>query len=269
MVSGRGRPYPAQRPGGRPNAGWAAGASRREHHAVAGRELDVYLPAGYDADPRRRYSVLYMQDGQNIAEVSPFVGQGWQLPQTANRLAAAGEVEPLILVGVYNSLGRRRHDYLPPSEPPPGGSGADAYGRLLVEQVKPFIDWRYRTLPGRANTGLGGSSLGGLISLYLGIRYPEVYGKLAVLSPARGQVLLSLLADLDPSWQKPATRIWLDMGTGPREDPSMARALRDVLVERGWELGVDLQYYHAEGGLHDERAWAQRVPLFLRFLWPA
>jgi len=117
---------------------------------------------------------------------------------------------------------------------------------------------------------MGGSSLGGLVSLYLGLRYPSVFSRLAVVSPSvwwRNRAILKTVAALK---EKPALRIWLDIGTkeSTRAVPD-ARALRDALINKGWRLGDDLAYLEVDGAEHTESAWAQRVDPMLRFLFPA
>ena len=145
----------------------------------------VYLPPGYVEDTGRTYPVLYMHDGQNLFDpATAFGGNEWRLDDTAEELIERGAIEPLIIVGIYNTGEQRIHEYTPTTDPKLGGGKADLYGKMLVEEVKPFIEKTYRTLPGPENTGMGGSSLGGLVTLHLGIQYPQVFGKLAVLSPS-------------------------------------------------------------------------------------
>jgi len=237
------------------------------------RDVLVYLPPGYDEEDARRYPVLYLHDGQNLFDgATSFIrGQDWRVGQTAQALIAAGEVEPLIIVGIYNTGEQRVEEYTPVADRRfKVGGKADLYGRLIVEELKPFVDAQYRTEPGAAQTGLGGSSLGGLVSLYLGLRYAEVFGKLAVISPSVWWGGRAILRDVAALHEKPPTRIWLDMGTaeGPRAMPDV-RALRDALVKKGWGLDADLKYTEVVGGRHDEAAWAERVEPCLRFLYPS
>ena len=151
-----------------------------------------------------------------------------------------------------------------------GGGQADAYGQMLVEELKPFIDRTYRTLPGTANCGLGGSSLGGLVTLYLGLRYTWMFSKLAVMSPSvwwRNRAILKTVSQIR---RKPDLKIWLDIGTkeGQRALPD-ARELNLALVKKGWQQGHDLFYMEAEGATHSESAWAERTGPMLNFLFPA
>lgn len=237
------------------------------------RDIVVYVPPGYDADESRRYPVLYLHDGQNLFEgATAFVpGQDWRINETAQTLVRAGEVEPLIIVGVYNTGEHRIDEYTPTRDRKQRAGGeADLYGKMVTEELKPFIDRTYRTVPDPVNTGLGGSSLGGLVTLYLGLQHPDVFGKLAVLSPSvwwDNRVILKLVRLTDP---KPRLLIWLDIGT--REGGTTvrdARALRDELLRSGWVLGSDLQYAEIPEAGHNEAAWAERVGPFLRYLFPA
>lgn len=235
------------------------------------RDLIVYLPEGY-AHEGKSYPVLYLHDGQNLFDgaTSYIPGRTWSMYETADALIAAGEIEPLLIVGVYNTGTHRITEYTPTRNPKLGGGEADRYGQLLIDEIKPFIDRTYRTLSGPQHTGLGGSSLGGLVTLYLGLQRPDVYGKLAVLSPSVWWDHKSILAFVNRAQPKPALRIWLDMGTaegkGTLRDSDLLHAL---LVRRGWVDGEDLMYKHVPGGTHDETAWAERVGPFLKFLFPA
>ncbi|HKD85062.1 MAG TPA: alpha/beta hydrolase-fold protein [Terriglobales bacterium] len=232
----------------------------------------VYLPPMYDEQPDRRFPVLYMQDGQNLfdPETSFVKGNCWRMGETADALTVAGEIEPLIIVGIYNTGKHRIDEYTPVEDKRLGGGQADTYGQMLVEELKPFVDHSYRTLPGEANCGLGGSSLGGLVTLYLGLRYTWLFSKLAVMSPSvwwRNRAILKTVSKIP---RKPNLNIWLDIGTkeGDRALPD-ARALNVALVKKGWVEGKDLRYLEVEGAGHNETAWAARVGPMLKFLFPS
>ncbi len=237
----------------------------------AQRDVVVYLPPGYDETAERRYPVLYMQDGQNLFDprTAFIMGRTWRMDEHADAAIAAREVEPLVIVGVYNTGERRISEYTHEPDWQIGGGEAQAYGRLLTEELMPWIAGQYRVRQERPHTGLGGSSLGGLVTLYLGLQYATVFSRLAVMSPSvwwRRRMILKTVAALKT---KPALRIWLDTGTreSTRSVPD-ARALRDGLMQKGWRPGEDLAYYEAEGGAHTESAWAERVAPMLRFLYP-
>lgn len=235
------------------------------------RDLVVYLPPGYDEQPERRFAVLYLQDGQNLFDPSTsFVpGQDWGVGQTSDHLIGSGAVAPLIIVGIYNTGKHRIREYTPSRVPKLGGGSANRYAKFLVEELKPFIDYEYRTLGDVANTGLGGSSLGGLVSLYVGLKFPRVYGRLAALSPSvwwNDRSMHRFAAAMRVSVRP---KIWLDIGTGEGQQILHdVEAFRDVLLEKGWQPGSDLYYQRVEGAEHNEAAWAQRIGAVLQFLFP-
>ena len=233
------------------------------------RDVWVWLPPGYESHPAARYPVLYMHDGQNVFDAATsFIGLEWEADETATRLIAQGGMEPVIIVAVANTSDRTL-EYAPPSGQSGGG---DAYGRFLVEELKPFIDRTYRTRP--EVTGLAGSSLGGLITLYLGLEYPGTFTRLGLISPAvfwnEGEIFRRL-----ETAPKPEARIWLDVGTLEGVTPQdherwlgSVRALRDALLAKGFVIGGDLAYLEDEGAVHNEGAWAGRLERILRFLFP-
>ncbi len=236
------------------------------------RDLIVYLPPGYEENSQSRYPVLYLQDGQNLFDpATSFIpGMDWHVKDTADQLIAQGAIRPLIIVGIYNTGKWRLGEYTPSRDKKMGGGKADRYGQMLLEEIKPFVESQYRTLGGPANTGLGGSSLGGLLTIYLGLRFPQVFGKLAVLSPSvwwnRGWIL-NFVARVN---LQSRPRIWLDVGTkeGGRSAENVQR-LCASLVEKGWREGRDLHFEVISGAEHNEAAWAQRVAPFLQFLFPS
>lgn len=234
------------------------------------RTIIVYLPPGYDRAGATHYPVLYLHDGQNVFDRATSVGEEWHVDETAQEMIEAGKIAPVIVVGVYNTGVHRIDEYAPTLREDKGGGGhADDYGKMLVQELKPFIDSTYRTLPGAANTAMGGSSLGGLVTMHLGLRYPTVFSKLAVLSPSVWWDERVILREVEELPRKPPIRIWLD--AGDREGPEVipdARALRDALVAKGWTEGQDLSYLEAEGGEHNEASWAARIGAVLEFLFP-
>ena len=234
------------------------------------RDLIVYVPPGYYEQPQRQFSVLYLHDGQNLFDgATSFIpGMDWHVGQTADYCIHNGKVEPLIIVGMYNTKARIR-EYTPTQVPKLGGGRADRYAKFLIEEVKPFIEREYRTLSGPQHTGIGGSSLGGLVSLYLGLKHSQIFGKIAALSPSVwwNQRVIHRFAEAAPVEPRPS--IWLDIGTreGPRIVDDVER-FRDVLLGKGWHLDNDLHYERVEGAEHNEAAWAARVAPFLQFLFP-
>jgi len=235
------------------------------------RDIIVYLPPGYDDRPARSFPVLYMQDGQNLFDPATSFVQGmhWQVRETADRLIHAGAVQPLIIVGIYNVGKGRIREYTPTRMLRLGGGRADKYARMILKELKPFIETKYRVLAGPKHTGIGGSSLGGLFSLYAGLHFSDVFGKVAALSPSIwwGHGWIHHYAEDVNVNLRP--RIWLDAGTreGARLVPNVEK-LRDILLHRGWVLDRDLHFDVIEGAEHNEAAWAKRVGPFLQFLFP-
>jgi len=239
------------------------------------REVLVWLPPGYDSNPPRRYPVVYLHDGNNMFdEATSFIGAEWSIDETAGRLSAAGEIEPVILVAVGNSPDRLA-EYTPAADPKHAGGRAADYARFLVEELKPKMDAEYRTLPGPETTGTIGSSLGGVVSLYLGYEHPEVFRRIGVVSPSAGWADRAIVSMVEGR-AKPPLCIWLDIGTaeGPdRDGDGVAdavldvRALREALVRAGFTEGRDLFYKEAAGASHNEVAWAARTEAILRALY--
>ena len=233
----------------------------------------VYLPPGYEEELERTYPVLYLQDGQNLFDgrTSFVPGRTWQVHEHADAASEAGEVEPLVIVGIYNTGDRRLAEYTHEFNWQMGGGEAEAYGQLITRELMPWIASQYRVRQDRESTGVGGSSLGGLVSLFLGLRYPAVFGKLAVMSPSvwwNHKSILGYLNEHAPQvWERP--KVWLDVG-----DREGQKTLRDVehlarrLKANGWKPGETLHFEKVEGGTHDEASWASRVRPMLRFLFP-
>jgi len=235
------------------------------------RQLIVFVPEGYEADTERHYPVLYMQDGQNLFDpATAYVpGKDWRVDQTAQQLIREAAIQPVIIVGVYHAGEKRVDEYTPTRDGKRHGGKAATYLKALVEVIKPFIDREYRTQTGPWNTALGGSSLGGLFTIYAGIERPDVFGKLAVMSPSAWWDRRMIIRSVNQLELKPRQSIWLDIGTGEGLDTiDDTRALRDALIEKGWSENGDLHYVEAEGAVHDEAAWGERVGPMLEFLFP-
>ena len=239
----------------------------------AARNLVIFVPPGYDSEEERRYPVLYLHDGQNLFDPkTAFLGNDWGLAEVAEEMIQTSRIEPVIIVGIYNGGEDRIREYTPVRDRRGNGGGARAYGKWIVQDLKPFIDREYRTLPDKMNTGLGGSSLGGLVTLYLGLQYPRVFGKLIVMSPSIWWAQRAIFKDVKKLREKLRLRIWLDTGTceGQRPEDCLknTKELCSTLVKKGWQLGRDLAYVEDEGAGHDEKAWGFRMRHALQFLFP-
>jgi enterochelin esterase-like enzyme len=261
---------------------------------VAPRNVDVWLPEGYpDAGP---YAVLYLNDGQMLFDAThTWNRQEWRVDETASSLIAAGAVRPFIVVGIWNA-GERRHaeyfpqrafDALPASmremaqaqareQGQPAPVLSDAYLRFIVEELKPLIDSRFAVQRGAADTFIGGSSMGGLISMYAVAEYPAVFGGCACMSTHWPGVdasddnpvaaaLIAYVADRFPA--AGIHRVWFDHGTATLDAayPALQRDVDAHLHTKGY-TGADWQTRVFDGAEHSEAAWAERLHLPLRFL---
>lgn len=223
------------------------------------RDVLVYLPPSY-AGSTRRYPVLYMHDGQNLFDRgASFAGVEWGVDETMEALA--GEGFEAIVVGVSNQGAERVAEYNP--FPHVWQGRGERYLRFLVETVKPRIDADFRTLPDRDHTGIMGSSMGGLISLYGYFYAPATFGFAGVMSPSLWVGGGAIYSAVDAAPFAPG-KIYLDNGA---REPS-ARRMNAVLLMKGYRKGTDLRFYTEPEGEHTEAAWARRLPDALRFLLP-
>ncbi|KPV49985.1 hypothetical protein SE17_29545 [Kouleothrix aurantiaca] len=243
------------------------------------RRLFVHLPPSYAAEPERRYPVIYMQDGQNLFDQTLSYAGEWQVDETM--LALSGEGLEAIVVGIPNMGTRRVDEYSPFKDARlrRGGRG-DWYVAFMANTVKPLIDADFRTLPAREHTGVLGSSMGGLISLYAFFARPDVFGFAGVMSPSLWFAQEAITSYIQAAPYKPG-RIYLDIGTHEAGEPRLAqrpphkytsrylqsaRRLTEILAAKGYLPGTQLRYDEEEEAAHNEAAWARRLPGALRFL---
>lgn len=241
------------------------------------RNAQVWLPPGYDdpANAARRYPVLYMLDGQNMFQTPPGGFGEWHADETATRLIEEGKIEPLIIVGIPHAGLYRSDEYLPfPWVPNAQASGA-AFDAWLMGQVRPRVERAFRVAAGPENTGIGGSSLGGVMSLYIATRHPDVFGVLlaeSVSTMGGPGSEFSLYIDGVERWPR---RVFLGMGGAEARQISSAPDDQYVAwansIERRSLATVDpptvlcrIVPEHA----HNEDAWAARLPEALEFLFP-
>lgn len=143
------------------------------------RTIKVLMPKDYETN-KCNYPVIYMHDGQNLFDPATAFDGDWQIPHTLQNQPLKRQA---IIVGIYNGEMNRMNEYAPYKKGKNGGEG-EPYMRFIIDTLKPFIDKEYRTFPQRETTGIAGSSMGGLISLYAGLKYSHIFGKVGVLSPS-------------------------------------------------------------------------------------
>ena len=215
------------------------------------RTIRIYLPPRYD-ESKRRYPVLYMQDGQNLFDTATsFLGE-WEVDETLNALAGSSHLE-LIVVGIDNG-GEHRLTELAPFDTKNGRAEGDAYVDFIVHVVKPYVDAYYRTKPDRANTAIMGSSLGALISHYAIDKYPEVFGKAGLFSPSywyTPEIYDYAAAHMPPGGAK------LYFYAGGAEDERMLDDLNRMveLLRAHGAAAADLKVHVVAGAQHNEAAW--------------
>jgi predicted alpha/beta superfamily hydrolase len=243
----------------------------RSHALGNARRVSIYLPPGYHTSDAR-YPVLYLQDGQNLFDPArAFVpGQDWRLDETAQALIEAGLIAPLVMVGIDHAGPDRIDEYTPTRDARRGQGGRlAAYRHMLIDELKPWVDRYLRTRSDAASTGLGGSSLGGLATLEIGLSRPDVFGRLAIMSPSLWWDKRRALAEARALDARLPVHVWLDAGTD--EGPGAlhhARMLKNILLAKGWRLNRDLHYREVKGGRHSEGDWASRAGDMLRTLFP-
>jgi len=229
------------------------------------RDLLVSLPGGY-ATHQRRFPVVYMHDGQNLFDPATSFSGSWNVDIAMAEVSLDGL--DAIVVGIPNMGSERLNEYSPFEHPRLGGGKGDGYLEFLTNTVKPLIDEKYLTVADREHTGIVGSSMGGLISLYAFFRHPEVFGFAGVMSPS---LWLNEKDTFDFVEHAPFTggKLYLDVGDleGARH-VGQALRLRYVLEEKGYTLGEDLMWVQEEFGVHHESAWARRFREALPFLLP-
>jgi len=229
------------------------------------RRVWIYLPSGY-AKGARRYPVLYMHDGQNVFDAATSFSGEWGVDETLDSLRARA-----IVVAVDNGGAFRMNEYNPwkAANVSLGGGDGDQYVNFLVSTLKPFIDTRYRTLRDPAHTGVMGSSMGGLISLYAVLKRPDVFGRAGVFSCACW-VARPVVYEFARRAGKPHrdARIFFIAGELETKDGEPSRDQRemvDTLVAAGWQRNVNVRSIISPDGKHSEWFWRREFPA--AFLW--
>lgn len=240
------------------------------------RDILVWLPPSYPYQHKKRYPVLYFFDGQNLFDANTSYAGEWHIDETMITLSQEGL--DAIIVGLPNN-DQRHLEYNPFEHSHIGNGKGDKTIEFIYQTVKPMVDREFHTLPDRLNTGLGGSSMGGAMALFGYLAYPHLFGLCAALSPAYwygGDKMLEYARKRRYN----GGRIYLDVGTaeGSQKKPRWSKhtyaemftesvkSLKEALVNNGYREGYALEFVLDEGGIHNESAWARRLPNAMRFL---
>jgi metallo-beta-lactamase class B len=233
------------------------------------RRVWVYLPPDY-ASSGKRYPVLYMHDGQNVFDDSTSGFGEWGVDETMDSLFAAGD-PGAIVVAVDHGGQKRLDEYSPWRNPRYGGGEGDAYVDFLAQTLKPYIDQHYRTRADRLNTAVAGSSMGGLISLYAILRYPSVFGRAGVFSPALWFSEQNYAYARAARRPLPGTRIYFVTGAREGDTPEVyvndQRRMIDTLAAAGYRVGVQVDSAIRADGTHSEWFWRREFPRAYRWLF--
>jgi len=250
---------------------------------VDARHIDVWLPPLYPDRSDSRYPVIFMQDGQNLFNPeTAFIGVDWGISQIMFDLISEDNSQAAIIVGIWNTPNRFQ-EYIPVKPlldqkkrcPEPsgvtvaGGLLADHYLKFVVDELKTFIDGRYRTLKEQCSTFIMGSSMGALISLYALCEYPEIFGGAACLSTHWPSLGKAIYAYLERALPPPGTcRLYFDHGTETldRDYESYQRQVDAVIEQSGYVKGRDWISLKFPGADHSERSWRQRAHIPIRYL---
>ena len=230
------------------------------------RRIWLYLPPDY-ATSQKTYPVLYMHDGQNLFDNATAFSGEWGVDEALDLLHAQGDWG-CIVVGIDNGGANRLNEYGPYANPQYGGGQGAQYVDFLIQTLKPYIDANYRTRPDRLSTGIMGSSMGGLISLYAAVQRPDVFGRAGIFSPslwfnrriysdARTRPVL-----------RPDPRLYVL--SGARESQSQVadqRALIDSLAAAGYQIGAEVDSLIKADGQHAEWFWRREFPAAYQWLF--
>lgn len=239
------------------------------------RMVRVWLPPDYDASAGMRYPVLYLNDGQNLFDpATAFAGVDWGVGATAERLVGEGKIPPIIIVGIDNTGKNRVREYVPyrSLDPRIFGPQGKRYPEFLLREVMPLIEKYYSVAKGPEHTGLGGSSLGGLITLYTQLAAPGVFGRLLIESPSLWVANRKILEECRKFRDWPY-RIYVGMGTrevgNTAKDEKVMNDVRELeRILQSAKLGTArLKVVVEEGATHNEAAWGARFEKAAEFLF--
>lgn len=240
------------------------------------RTLHIYLPESYYTGDEL-YPVMYFFDGHNLFEdADATFGKSWGLKQFLEKWP-----KDMIIVGIECSHegNDRLREYCPYTfHGNFWGGTLEGTGRetlqWIVSELKPVIDHEYRTWPHREATGIAGSSMGGLMSLYGAVCFNDWFSKAACVSSTISPCMTPLRRDIRKSQIDQDTRIYLSFGTeeafrrDPQDPLKSLTARQNLTIQDDLEKrGVITDFYCQIGGRHSEASWEQQIPRFMNFLW--
>ncbi len=237
------------------------------------RDVTVYLPAGFDAwtDDEGRVRrgeglpCLILHDGQNLfdPELAYSPGHHWRVAETADALIASGEIPPMAIVGVDHAGEDRLREYTPTPGREPGAGLAARHARFLADELLPFLHTTYGISRDPSRLGLGGSSLGALVTLFVASAEPHVFGRLLVMSPSVWWDRRAILRQLQDAPLKGRPRVWIDAGTS-----EAARTVSDARrLAQAIRPHAHVHFLEVPGAGHDEDSWAARLGEALVYLF--
>lgn len=228
------------------------------------RAIWIYLPPGYES-ANKRYPVIYMHDAQNLFdELTSSFGQEWAVDETLDSMIADG-TKAAIVVGINNDPAKRLNEYNPYDHEKYGKGEGKEYVEFIVKTLKPYIDARFRTVANRKNTFIAGSSMGGLISMWAILKYPNVFGGAGVFSPSFW-IAKGIEKDVDKyAWKVPSdSKVWFY--AGGKEGESMVPDLKKIKNLFNDHSKARTLKLIDEQGQHNERAWRIYFPEFYRWV---
>ena len=233
---------------------------RKIYSRLMDKKLDffVWLPAGYEANPSKSYPVLYMHDGQNLIDPKvSFAGRDWQVDETLTKLIKEYKIKEIIVVGIYNTS-ERLEEY---SDTEKG----EKYRKFITEELKPFVDSKYRTIADNKNTAIIGSSMGGLVSFLIAWKHPEIFSMAGCMSSSfyyKDEKVFKMIDEY--KGEKKHIKFYIDHG----EDGLLrGQKMFCKLTQLGYVIGTDLDYFYARGAEHNETEWAKRLERPLIFFF--
>jgi len=233
---------------------------RKIYSRFMDKKLDffVWLPAGYEANPSKSYPILYMHDGQNLIDPKvSFAGRDWQVDETLTKLIKEYKIKEIIVVGIYNTS-ERLEEY---SDTEKG----EKYRKFITEELKPFVDSKYRTIADNKNTAIIGSSMGGLVSFLIAWKHPEIFSMAGCMSSSfyyKDEKVFKMIDEY--KGEKKHIKFYIDHG----EDGLLrGQKMFCKLTQLGYVIGTDLDYFYARGAEHNETEWAKRLERPLIFFF--